>query len=351
MNPPTSPAHPSEAAPPAAQEAPTATGTTTAGAPESPGAAAVAEAEVSVLTSRGVRELKPADAIRPYDFRQSGFLVPSELRRIRQRHEQFVRALAARLEMVLRVQTTVQLEKLQIVGYQKFTENLPSPTHITLFKTDPLKGTGLLVIPPRLGLSLVDRLLGGPGQMPEAGRELSDIETALIDQIALLLISEWCNHWPEMRELRPALTGHENNSRFLQTAPPDTAMLALTLNAGVGDQLEPIQFVFPYATVEPLVRLLTPAGMTAADRAAARSPRLKWNAEFDDMLVPVVVEWQGLKLSAGDITRLKNGDVLILDSRSTAQVQLRLSHVPKFIGRPGTRAGKWAVELTAPVPT
>ena len=54
-------------------------------------------------------------------------------------------------------------------------------------KVDPLKGVGLLVIPPRLGLSLVDRMLGGPGKMPETARELSEIEVALVDQVSTLL--------------------------------------------------------------------------------------------------------------------------------------------------------------------
>ncbi len=174
--------------------------------------------DVFVLTAKGVRERRKAADIRGHDFRQSGFLTPSELRRIRQRHEQFIRALAARLAIFLRLEFTLQLSKVQIVGYQKFIENLPSPTHITLFKTDPLKGVGLLVIPPRLGLTLVDRLLGGSGQAPEEGRDLSEIEIALIDQVATLVITEWCNHWPEMRGLHPSLLGHENNSRFLQTA-------------------------------------------------------------------------------------------------------------------------------------
>jgi flagellar motor switch protein FliM len=209
----------------------------------------------------------------------------------------------------------------------------------------------LLVIPPPLGLSLVDRLLGGPGQTTATERDLSEIEVALIDQVSSLLIGEWCTHWPEMRDLRPSLFGHENNSRYLQTATPDTAMLVLTLNCGFGESLAAVHFAFPYATVEPLVRLLCPAGLTEPDGGAARSPKVKWNPEFNDVPVPVVAEWQGLKLSAGDVTRLKPGDVLMLDPKCTAQVQLRLSHIPKFFGRPGTRAGKWAVELTAPVPT
>ena len=302
--------------------------------------------DVSMLTHHGVRENRKAGTIRSYDFRQSGFLAPSELRRIRLRHEQFVRSLAARLAIFLRLEFTVQLAKLQIVGYLKFTEGLPNPTHITLFKIDPLKGVGLLVIPPRLGLSLVDRMLGGPGKMPETARELSEIEVALVDQVSTLLVNEWCAHWPEMRELRPAYLGHENNSRFLQTATPEAAMLIITLNSGLGDQLEPIQLAFPYMTVEPLMRLLAPAGLPENEVIAAAALQPKWNPEFNDVRVPVVAEWQGLKVSANDIAHLKEGNVLMLDPQCAAQVQLNFNQVPKFAGRPGTRAGNWAVELT-----
>lgn len=307
-----------------------------------------AEDEIAVLTATGGRELRKRADIRPHDFRQSGFLAPSELRRIRARHEQFIRSLAGRMAIFLRLEFIVQTVKVQIVGYQKFTESLANPTHITLFKTDPLKGVGLLVIPPRLGLAVVDRLLGGPGKMPDAHRELSEIEIALIDQVATLILTEWCNHWPEMRELRPSLLGHENNSRFLQTAPPDTAMLVLTMNCGIGEQLEPVQLLFPYATVEPLMRLLNPP-MPETDAAPARTGKPRWNPEFDEVRVPITAEWNGLKMAAGDIARLKSGDVVMLDPKVAAQVHLRFSHVPKFIGRPGTCSGKWAVQLTSPV--
>ena len=54
-------------------------------------------------------------------------------------------------------------------------------------------------------------------------------------------------------------------------------------------------------------------------------------------------------MSAGDITRLKAGDLLMLDPACAAQVQILLNHVPKFTGRPGTSVGKWAVQVTAPI--
>jgi flagellar motor switch protein FliM len=307
------------------------------------------ESEVLVLTAKGKRERRSSASIRGHDFRQSGFLAPSELRRIRLRHEQFIRALASRLAIFLRLEFTVQLGKVQIVGYQKFTESLSNQTHITLFRTDPLKGVGLLVVSPKLALSLVDRLLGGAGQIPETPRDLSEIEIALTDQLATLLLSEWCNHWPEMKELRPVLLGHENNSRFLQTAPADTSMLILTMNAGIGEQLEPVQLAFPYATVEPLMRLLSPA-LPEADPAPARPGKLAWNPEFDEVKVTASAQWEGLKISAAEITRMKLGDVLTLGPDCAAEVQLRLSHIPKFRGRPGMCGGKWAVQLTEILP-
>ena len=309
---------------------------------------APSEGEVVVLTPRGVRATRPAAAVRSHNFRHSGFLAASELRRIRQRHEQFIRSLAARLAIFLRLEFSLQLAKVHIEGYQKFIETLPNPTYITLFKTDPLKGAGLLVIPPRLALTLVDRLLGGPGQMPADNRDLTDIEVALSDQSAMLILGEWCNHWPEMRDLHATILGHENNSKFLQTSPPDTSMLILTVSASISEQAETFQMMFPYATLEPLMRLLNPE-LTGASAQAPRPAQPRWNPRFDEVKVALTAEWQGLKMSAGDITRLKPGDLIGLDPACAAQVLVRFGNIPKFFGRPGTSDAKWAVQLTAAV--
>jgi len=307
---------------------------------------APAAGEIIVLTARGQRERRPASAVRSHNFRHSGFLAASELRRIRQRHEQIVRSLAARLAIFMRLEFSLQLAKVQIETYQKFIDSLSGPNFITLFKTEPLKGLGLLVFPPRLALTLVDRLLGGPGQMPAEHRDLTDIEVALSDQSAMLILSEWCNHWPEMRDLHATILGHENNSKFLQTSPPDTSMLILTVTATISEQTETFQLVFPYATLEPLMRLLNPELATAAT-PAPKPAAPRWNTEFDEVKVALTAEWQGLKMSAGDITRLQPGDVLGLDPACAAQVVVRFGNIPKFFGRPGTTDARWAVQLTA----
>ncbi len=143
--------------------------------------------------------------------------------------------------------------------YQRFAEALANPTHLSLFKVEPLRGIGVLEIHPRLGLTMVDRLLGGPAHSITPDHDFSEIEMALLDQAVHLILAEWCNHWASVQELRPVLLGHENNGQFLQTAPRDTIMLVLTMEAKLGDCLEQVQLVLPCFTLEPLIRKLSQA--------------------------------------------------------------------------------------------
>jgi flagellar motor switch protein FliM len=125
-------------------------------------------------------------------------------------------------------------------------------------------------------------------------------------------------------------------------------MLVLTVAACISEQNETFHMVFPYATLEPLMRLLNPE-LAGAATAAPRPAQPRWNPAFDEVKVALTAEWQGLKMSAGDVTQLKPGDLIGLDPACAAQVLVRFGNIPKYYGRPGTTDAKWAVQLTAAV--
>ena len=151
----------------------------------------------------------------------------------------------------MRMEFGLKMAKLTTVTYSKFTENLPNPTHLSMFKVEPLVGVGILDINPRLALTIADRLLGGKGHSVKAERYLTEIEVALIEDVILILLEEWCGQWKVEQELRPIIIGQENNGRFLQTSPKDAIILALTLEASFGDCTEQIQIGVPYYTASP----------------------------------------------------------------------------------------------------
>ncbi len=289
---------------------------------------------------------QPAASVKP--FRQSAFLAESELRKLRSRQEGFIRALAARLSLYLRLEFGVQAAGMKAISFQHFIETMLTPTHLTLFKLEPLRGICFLDIPPRLGLTIADRFLGGAAHSVDPKAELGEIEVALLDQAVQIILSEWSSQWSDLQELKPVLLGHEMDGRFLQTTARNNLILEISLEASLGDCKEKFRIGIPYRGLEPLLRQLsgstdsqakdTPAGPAVA------AP--KWNQVFDEVPVPITAELRGLELTARALTTLKPGDVLPLQPQHLTQVRLRLAQTPTFIGNLGTRSQKWAVEVT-----
>ncbi len=297
----------------------------------------------------GTKKEQPRESISPYDFRTPVFLTPIELRKLRVHHEEFIQSLAARLSIYLRMEFGLQMAQLHTVPYQKFTDSLTSPTHIGLFRVDPMRGISLLEINPRLGLTMVDRLLGGPGHSVSMNRDLTEIEVALLDQVVLLILSEWCNHWAKYQDLRPTLIGHETNARFLNTSAADAVMLVLVIEATMGDCMEQINIGFPYTTLEPLVRLLSQKMSLQGDDPAggAADAKIKWRSQYAEVPIGVTAQWNGLRLLARELANIKPGEIIPLPHEFADNIHLHLAGRPRYVGRLGTSDGKWAVEVSS----
>jgi|APLak6261667961_1056064.scaffolds.fasta_scaffold00163_11 flagellar motor switch protein FliM len=288
--------------------------------------------------------------VQPYDFRNPAFLSEAELRRLRLVHEDFSRYLGARLALFLRMEIGLKLTKFTTVNYAKFTESLPSPTHICLFKAEPLTGVGILDFSPRLALTLADRLLGGRGNAVKVERYLTEIEVALMDDIVHLILEEWCHQWKAEQELNAVIVGHENGGKFLQTSPRDAVMVAMSMEVTFGDCTEQIQLGVPYYTIEPVMRKMQARRQkdaTVATTATVQAKRATWQDSYDSITMPVRAQWDGFHISLREITNLRVGDVLEMPSDQIRQTNILLNGQPKFVGTVGLESDHVAVQLTA----
>jgi len=287
--------------------------------------------------------------VEAYDFRNPAFLSEVELRRLRLLHEDFIRYLSARLSLYMRMEFGLKMAKLTTVTYSKFTESLPNPTHLSLFKIEPLVGIGILDVNPRLALTIADRLLGGRGHSVKAERYLTEIEIALIEDVILILLEEWCGQWKLEKELRPLIIGHENNGRFLQTSPKDAIVLALTLEASFGDCSEQIQIGVPYYMIEPVVKKMQSRRQKDA-AVTTTEKRAEWQSAYDRITVPVRAEWAALEVSVRELASLRVGDVIEMPASIFHETRVLLNGTPKFIGSVGHDADRVAVQLTRKLP-
>jgi flagellar motor switch protein FliM len=320
-----------------------------------PAAAALPEVEVApsapeVASTPGAFIAPAMPVLQPHDFRQSSLLSPRQMRKLRSHETQFLNAMETRVGLFLRSEFPLKLAGIDIVTYQKLTEGWAGPTHLILFKAEPLRGVSVLEIPLRLALTILDRLMGGGGRVEPAERELSELEKALLDQIVQIILEEWCNNWAVIKPLKLSVLGSESNGRYLQTAPPQTNMLTLAIDARLGDCAGQIKLAIPYAALEPSLRQLC-GGADISPETPAPTPvaPAKWNRCLDDVALAVAAEWQGLELSVSEVLHLKVGDVLQVSPQTARQVCLRLGEQVRFNGRLGTVGGQWAVELTEAV--
>ena len=285
-------------------------------------------------------------ASQPFDFRHPVFLSSGEWRKLRMEADEFVESLGALLSTYFRLELGMQVGKLQTLPFNELTSLLPASTQLSLFKLDPLRGISFMEVRPKLAHTMVDRLLGGPGQPPETPRNLTDMEVALLDQVVQIILTEWCKQWKKLQDLRPEILGHENSPKFLQTSSGDTMMLSLTLDVRMAESTDQLQLVFPYSTLEPLVKKLTASAAPAPAPVAATPPSIKWNSSLDNVPVNIVAQWPKLKISTRELLGLKVGEILELKPQMSEAIELKIGALTKFKGRLGTRENKWTVQIS-----
>ena len=283
--------------------------------------------------------------IEGYDFRNPVFLTENELRQVRIRHEQFIHYLGARLSLFLRMDFGLKMSQLYTVQYKRFTESIPNPTHIELFRVDQLAGVGILDMNPRLAMTIVDRLLGGKGHSVRDERYLTDIEMALVEDVIYLILEEYCRQWEDTRELNASLIGHENNGRFLQTSPHDAIMLVLTLEATLGDCSEAMQIALPYYTIEPVIRKMQ-ENSKRFNSTSGEKVEPRWMPVYNNIDVPLRAEWKAFEATVRDVLSLRPGDVIMLPSNIMDDTVICLADTERFKGEVGLDGDHVAVKIT-----
>ena len=307
--------------------------------------------ETAVLWNNGERgTLTERVRPEPYDFRTPIFLSELEMRRMRLLHEDFIRFLEARLSMFLRADIGIKMSKLATLPYRQYTESMSHPTHICLFKVNPLPGICILDVTPRLALTLAGKMLGGSGKAVNTDRYLTEIETDLIDELVGLLLGEWCTQWEYDETLEPVIIGHELSGRFLQTAPHDSIVIVLALEVELRDCLEQMQIGFPLHMMEPLIRFLQEKRRREMDYSHGER-KLEWREAYGSIEIPVTASWDTPERTVSEWLKLKKGDVIPLPSASQGlrDVKLLLSGIELFIGEPGVNDGKWSARIKSKI--
>ncbi|MBL8266949.1 flagellar motor switch protein FliM [Steroidobacter sp.] len=284
----------------------------------------------------------PGEA-RNYDFSNQVRIVRGRMPTLEMINERFARLFRISLFNLLRRTPEVAVAPVKMLKFSEYVHSLHVPTNLNLVKILPLRGTGLIVIDPKLVFATVDNFFGGSGRYAKIeGREFTATEQRIIHMLLKHVFADLKEAWSHVQQLDIEYTNSEINPHFANIVSP-TEIVVITsfhveLDGGGGD----IHITMPYAMIEPLRELLD-AGM-ASDRVEHDE---RWVSALKEEIEDADVELTTLlgrsKLTMRQLMDLKAGDVLPCDF--TGRATVLAEDVPIFRGTFGVSNGQQAVQI------
>jgi flagellar motor switch protein FliM len=286
-----------------------------------------------------------------FDFRRPSKFAREHIRSLESAHELFARRFSGLLTHMLR--TIVHVEPLSVdqVTYADYVRSMPTPTFLTVVDLDPLPVNMVVELSAQFGLTLVDRLLGGPGR-PVPMRRPTDLEVTLLHSLmehATTAVSEALH---PLVEVDPSIVAVESNPAFVQVAPPGemVLMLSFTVTLAASRRTEGLlSLCYPFSLLQPVMdrleahawteqRPLLPAGDEVTEHPFTQA--------LDDVEVELSVRLRPTDVPAVDIATLRPGDVLRLTHRVDEPAVAVIGERPLLDGHLGKRGRRMALQLT-----
>src|SRR5690606_36635702 len=117
-----------------------------------------------------------------FDFRSPGKMAREQVRSLEVAHETFSRRWGSVLSNSLRALAHMELIGVQQLTYEDYVRSMPNPVVLGVVNMAPLPGGALIEMNVPMGLTMVDRMLGGMGR-PIGVRRPTELESELLKEI------------------------------------------------------------------------------------------------------------------------------------------------------------------------
>jgi flagellar motor switch protein FliM len=277
------------------------------------------------------------DEARGYDLGKSVRIVRGRMPTLEMINERFGRLLRTSLYNLLRQSAVISVGTVEIIKFAEYVRKLHLPTSLNLVRFNPLRGTGLVILDPKLVFSLVDAFFGGDGRHAKIeGRDFTAIENRVIGSLLKDVFTDLREAWSHVVELNIEKVGSEMNPHFANIVSPSEIVVE-----GVGGDLH---VAMPYAMIEPLREVLN-SGMQS-DRVDHDD---RWSRTLQHEVGDAEVEIRALlgrsTITLSDLINLRAGDVLTTDF--AGELTVFAEDVPMFRGTFGLSQGQQAIKINS----
>jgi flagellar motor switch protein FliM len=241
----------------------------------------------------------------------------------------------------------ISLSAVTAQRFGDYLNSIPLPAMIAVVKAVEWDNYALITLDGNLVYAMVEVLLGGrsgPSAFRSEGRPYTTIEIGLVERVVKIILSDLAQAFAPVTTAQFRLERIETNPRFAAIARPGNACVVFKLAMSLEDRGGTVEFLLPYATLEPVRDLLLQMFM---GEKFGRDPI--WEDHFARKVAVTDVELEAvleeLTLPLDEVIDFAIGTVLPLNVGPLDLVTLRCGHVPMLRGRLGRSGDKIAVAI------
>lgn len=305
------------------------------------------EASVASTQEIGVTVDDQGRKIKTYDFNRPNRFSKDHMRTLEMLHEIFSRGFTASVAAYLRTVAEIKVISVTQLPFREYTMSLPRPDCLFVVKMEPLDGSFLLEINPELVLTLIDRILGGPGKAPTAARELTLIEQSVIEKIINRGMENLQEAWLKVGHFQPKLSGYETTAQFVQIVAPNEIAAVIEFEVKVNEVTGKMSMCIPYVVLEPVIGdLSAQKWFTVGKKESTTETVDNLTKVMKETKVPFVVQVGSAQITVQELLKLKTSDVVRLNSSPHNEIDVLIEGLVKLKGRPGISSKKKAIQIS-----
>ena len=283
-----------------------------------------------------------------YNFRRPDKFSKDNLRALRDIHREFSKAISLVLSGYLRMRVEIEIVSVDQLTYEEFVRSMPSPISVGVFEFEPLSGQVLLGISFEVISCIVNRMLGGVGNIENQTRELTDIEKALAKKVINIIIKSLEDSWNTIIPVTGKFISLDDNYQSIQVATAGEIVALLTFEVQIsGKHFGLFSLCFPYPVLETVLgHLSTQHIFQTKGLVASNDERLKMISKINTSNVDLRVQFGKCSITLDDFLQLSEGDIIKLDNKVQDDLIVKVNGEKKFFARPGTLKDKICVKIT-----
>ncbi|TKI54968.1 flagellar motor switch protein FliM [Brevibacillus antibioticus] len=284
--------------------------------------------------------------VKVYDFKRALRFSKDQIRGLTRIHENYARLLTTYFSAQLRTFVQITVASVDQLPYDEFIRSIPKMTILNIFEAPPLEGRMVLEVNPNIAYTMLDRLLGGQGAIPEKMGALTEIETTVMERVFGKALDTFHEAWKQIIELDPYQEGLEMNPQFMQIVSPNEIVVVISFSTKIGDTTGMINLCLPHVVLEPIMTKLSGQyWFSKQKKTRDEEERLRVEERVKVANLPIVAEMGTATITVGDFLQLQKGDVIQLDQSIDNKLKIKVGDHLKFLGQPGTLKGRVAVQI------